>query len=213
MSLDAVSRREALTLVEKLGAVRGRMLALDRALTQRKEGVAWRFGISQDADKFFRDADADSDVDRFLSDRTERDLNAAQGEMIALFRDAAIWLKKYAPQEVPPPSLRERIANAVRTFLCRFFPALKQDADRKMIPVVEKAKKKHLPDTDEQSEKVASGETATDAAAASGESPKSREKLWIPLDLLSAGKPVNLQCRLVKPDVRVKRIGQKMRRS
>lgn len=190
--LDAVPRLEALKLIEKLGAVRGRMLALDHALTQRKEGVRWTFGIGDNADKFSRNADADSDVDQFLSERTKRDLENAQGEMISLFRDAAKWLEKYAPEELPPPPMRERIANAALTFLGRFFPALKRDADRKMIPVVRKAQEKHLPDRNELPEKVANGETANDAAAGSGESPKSREKLRIPLDLLDAGKPGNL---------------------
>ena len=126
--LDAVPRREALELIAKLGAVRARMLELNHALTQRREGVRWRVGIGDNADSTFRDAD--SDVDQFLSGAAERDLNAAQGEMISLFRDAAIWLEKYAPEESPPPSVRERITNALQTFFSRFFPALKQDADR-----------------------------------------------------------------------------------
>lgn len=192
VSLDAVPRREALALIEKLGAVRGRMLALDRALTQRREGVPWRFGIGDNADKFSRDADADSDVDQFLSGRTERDLQAAQSEMISLFRDAAKWLKKYAPEEASPPSVRERTASALQTFLGRFFPVLKQDADRKMIPVVEKTGKNETQTGNELPEKVTDGETSTDTAAGSGESPKSREKLRIPLELLKAGKPANL---------------------
>lgn len=172
-------RREALELIAKLGAVRGRMLELDRALAQRREGARWRFGLGDGADSSFRDAD--SDVDRFLSGATERDLNAAQGEMISLFRDAANWLKKYAPEEVPPPSLRER----VRTFLGGFFPALKPDTDTKMIPVVRKAEEKHWSDNVEPSEKVANAELP-DAT------PKSREKLRLPLDLLEAGKSENL---------------------
>lgn len=172
-------RREALELIAKLGAVRGRMLELDRALTQRREGIRWRFGIGDDADSNFRDAD--SDVDRFLSGATERDLNAAQSEMVSLFRDAANWLKKYAPEEVPPPSLRER----VRTFLGKFFPTLKPNVDTKMIPVVRKAEEKHWSDNAEPSEKVANAELP-DAT------PKSREKLRLPLDLLDAGKAENL---------------------
>ena len=191
-SLDAAQRMEAMKLMERIGAVRARMLELDRALTQRKEGVRWRFGIGTGADKDFRDAAADSEIDRFLSDATERDLNAAQSEMISLFRDATIWLKKYAPEEVPPPSVRERIANAVRTFLEKLFHVLKRDADRNLMPVVEKTEKNENPATPEPPEKVAGDGTATDAAAASGESPKSREKLRIPLDLLSAGKPENI---------------------
>ena len=75
-------------------------------------------------------------------------------------------------------------------FLCGV--SLKPDDDPKMIPVVEKAEKKHLPDKYEPPEKVADSETQTDAAAGSGEPPKSREKLRIPLDLLTPGKPVNL---------------------
>lgn len=187
--LDAAPRREALELIASLGAVRVRMLELDRALTQRKEGVHWQFGIG-DTRAAFRDAD--SDVDRFLSGATERDLNAAQSEMISLFHEAANWLKKYEPEEVPPPSFRERVAGALKTFFGRFFPALKQDADRKMIPVVEKTEKNESPVNNEPSEKVADSETPTDAAAASVESPKTPEKLRIPLDLLQAGKPVNL---------------------
>ena len=192
VSLEAMPRMEALGLIEKMGAVRGRMLALDRALTQRREGVLWRFGMSQSDDKFFRDADVDSDVDRFLSERTERDLNAAQSEMVSLFRDAAKWLQKYAPEEVPPPPFWKGAADTLRTFLCGFFPALKRDAERELIPVVEKTGKNENQAGSEPPEKVADGETPTDAAAASGESPKSREKLRIPLGLLQAGKPVNL---------------------
>ena len=174
-------RREAMALIEKLGAVRVRMAELDRALTQRREGVRWRFGIGDNADHRFRDAAADSDIDRFLSGATERDLNAAQGEMISLFRDAAKWLKKYAPEEVPPPTLRE----CVRTFFGKLFPSLNRDADRKMIPVVEKAEKKHLSDKIELPEKITDAEAAADSG-------KSREKLRIPLDFLNAGKPEHL---------------------
>lgn len=192
VELDAAPRREALEVIAKLGAVRGRMLELDHALTQHKEGVHWRFGIGGNTDNGFRDADADSDIDRFLSERTEHDLNATQGEMISLFRDAANWLKKYAPEESPPPSTHERITGAARTFFSRFFPALKRDDDRKMIPVVRKAQEKHLSDKDKPPEKVTDAETPTDTAAGSGESPKSREKLRIPLNLLNAGKPGNL---------------------
>ncbi|MBR4545015.1 MAG: hypothetical protein IKO14_03440 [Oscillibacter sp.] len=97
VTLAPAPRREALELIVKLGAVRGRMLELDRALTQHKEGVPWKFGIGEKADNAFRDAD--SDIDRFLSERTGRDLNAAQSEMISLFREAVIWLEKYAPEE------------------------------------------------------------------------------------------------------------------
>lgn len=177
-ALAPAPRREALELIAKLGAVRARMAEVDRALTQRKEGVPWKFGIGADAENAFRDAAADSEIDRFLSDATERDLTAAQSEMISLFRGAAEWLEKYAPEEVPPPPLRER----VRTFLGRFFPALKPDADRKMIAVVRKAEEKHLPDNPEPPEKVTDAEAAAD-------SPKIRERLRIPLDLLDAGKP------------------------
>ena len=118
VTLAPAPRREALELIAKLGAVREKMSELDRALTRRREGVQWQIGIGRENDRILRNADADSDVDRFLSDATERDLTAAQSEMISLFRDAAIWLEKYAPEEVPPPPLRER----VRTFLGRFFP-------------------------------------------------------------------------------------------
>ncbi|MBR0280968.1 MAG: hypothetical protein IJQ81_05155, partial [Oscillibacter sp.] len=180
VTLAPAPRREALELIAKLGAVRARMAELDRALTQRKEGVPWKFGIGANAENAFRDAAADSDVDRFLSDATERDLTAAQSEMISLFRGAAKWLEKYAPEEVPPPPLWKRI----RTFLGRFFPALKPDADRKMVAVVRKAEEKHLSDNPEPPEKVTDAEAAAD-------SPKSREKLRIPLDLLEAGKPEN----------------------
>ena len=192
VTLAPAPRREALELIAKLGAVRARMSELDRALTQRKEGVPWKFGIGQDKNPVFRDAAADSDVDRFLSDATERDLTAAQSEMISLFREAENWLKKYAPEEPPTPPFRKIAADALRTFLGRFFPALKRDADRKMIPVVIKTEKNESQTNSETPEKVADGETPTDAAAASGENSKSREKLRIPLDLLQAGKPVNL---------------------
>ena len=178
VTLAPAPRREALETIEKLGAVRARMLELDRALTQRKTGVQWQIGIGRENDRILRDAAADSDVDRFLSDATERDLTAAQSEMIFLFRDAAIWLEKYAPEEVPPPPLRER----VRTFLGRFFPALKPDADRKMVALVRKAEEKRLSDNPEPPEKVTDAEAAAD-------SPKIRERLRIPLDLLDAGKP------------------------
>ena len=181
VTLAPAPRREALETIEKLGAVRARMLELDRALTQRKTGVQWQIGIGRENDRILRDAAADSDVDRFLSDATERDLTAAQSEMISLFRDAAIWLEKYAPEEVPPPPLRER----VRTFLGRFFPILNRAADTKMQPVVRKASATDLPDNPEPPEKVADA----GAAAGSGESAKPREKLRIPLDLLEAGKP------------------------
>ena len=185
LALNAAPRREALELIAKLGAVRERMSELDRALTRRREGVGWQFRIgNSDADAF---RDADSDVDQYLSERTKRDLDAAQGEMILLFRDAADWLKKYAPEEAPPPSIRERAAETMKTFFGRFFPALKQADDTKMLPVVRKAQEKHLPDNSEPSEKVTEGETSTDAAADSGESPKTREKLRIPLDLLARG--------------------------
>ena len=187
--LAPAPRREAMELIAKLGAVRVKMLELDRALTQRREGIRWHFGIGQDGDKVLRDADADSDVDRFLSDATERDLNAAQGEMISLFRDAANWLKKYAPEEAPPPPLHHRIAAALLTFAGRFFPALNRNADAKMIPVVIKAKETHLSDNSELPEKVASDETPTEAAAGFL---KSREKLQIPIDLLKPGKSESL---------------------
>ena len=124
-SLAPAPRQEALELIARLSAVRARMLELDRALTQRREGVPWKFGIGQDKNPVFRDAAADSDVDRFLSNATERDLNVAQSEMISLFREAANWLKKYAPEETPPTPFRERAADALRTFLGRFFPALR----------------------------------------------------------------------------------------
>ena len=192
VELEAVPRREALELIAKLGAVRERMLGLNRALTQRREGTHWRFGIAGSSDDTFYDAAEGSVVDQFLFNATESDLTIAQSEMISLFRDVANWLEKYVPREPPPPSVRERITNRVRTFFSRFFPALKPDDDRKMIPVVEKAEKKHLSDKDEPSEKVAGDETQTDTTAGSGESPKSREKLRISLDLLNAGKPGNL---------------------
>ena len=180
-SFDAAQRLEAMKLMERIGAVRARMLELDRALTQRKEGVRWRFGIGTGADKDFRDAAADSEIDRFLSDATERDLNAAQGEMISLFREAANWLEKYAPEEVPPLSLRER----VRTFFSGFFPALKRDDAPKQIAVVRKTEEKRLPGESEPPEKVANDEPPEPQ-------PKSPEKLRIPLDLLEAGKPGNV---------------------
>ena len=190
LALNAAPRREALELIVKLGTVREKMSELDRALMRRREGVGWRFGIGDEADNAFRDAD--SDVDQYLSERTKRDLNAAQGEMISLFRDAANWLKKYAPEEAPPPSFRERAAAAFGTFAGRFFPALKQGDDQKLIPVVRKTEKNESQTNHELPEKVADSETPTDTAAASGENSKSREKLRIPLDLLQAGKPANL---------------------
>lgn len=190
-SFGAVERMEAMKLMERIGAIRARMLELDRALTQRREGVRWRVGISGNADKDFRDAAIDSELDRFLSDATERDLNAAQGEMVSLFRDAANWLKKYAPEEVPPPPVRVRLINAVRTFLGKFFPALRPDDACKQIPVVEKTEKKRLPGGSEPPEKVADGETPESADAPDGGNRKGREKLRIPLDLLDAGKPGN----------------------
>ncbi len=182
IELDSGPRREALELIASLEAVRRRISALDRALTQRRSGVRWQFGIGiatdADADNGFRDADEDSDVDKFLSDATQRDLDAAHGEMISLFRDAANWLEKYAPEEVPPPSVRERIA----TFVGGIFLRLKRGADLKMVPVVRKTPEKRLSDNSEPSEKVADAETPDPA-------PKSREKLRLPLDLLQAGKP------------------------
>lgn len=180
-SFDAAQRLEAMKLMERIGAVRARMLELDRALTQRKEGVRWRFGIGTGAEKDFRDAAADSEVDRFLSDATERDLNAAQGEMVSLFREAANWLEKYAPEEVPPPSLLER----ARTFFSRFFPALKRNETPKQIAVVRKTEEKRLPGEIEPPEKVADDEPPDPQ-------PKSPQKLRIPLELLNAGKPGNV---------------------
>lgn len=188
-NFGAVERLEAMKLMERIGAIRARMLELDRALTQRREGVRWRFGIGNAADRDFRDAAADSEVDRFLSDATERDLQAAQGEMISLFRDAQKWLEKYAPEEAPPPRLRERLIHAVRTFAGKFFPALKPDGACKQKAVVEKTEKKRLPGESETPKKVADGETAESADAQSGGNPKSREKLRLPLGLLDAGKP------------------------
>ena len=138
VELEVVPRREALELIAKLGAVRERMLGLNRALTKRREGTHWRFGIAGSADDTFCDAAEGSVVDQFLFNATESDLTIAQSEMISLFRDVANWLEKYAPEESPPPSVRERITNAARTFLGRFFPALKLDNDRKQIAVVRK---------------------------------------------------------------------------
>lgn len=190
-SLQAVERLEAMKLMERIGAVRARMLELDRALMQRKEGVRWRVGISGNADKDFRDAAIDSELDRFLSDATERDLQTAQGEMVSLFRNAQKWLEKYAPEETPPPPARVRLIHAVRTFAGRFFPALKPNDACKQMAVVRKSEEKRISEGSEPPGKVADGETPESADAPSGGNPKSREKLRIPLDLLDAGKPGN----------------------
>ena len=48
--LDAEPRREALELIAKLDVVREKMLELDRALTQRREGARWQFRIGDEAD-------------------------------------------------------------------------------------------------------------------------------------------------------------------
>ena len=132
----------------------------------------WQFGIGGNDGYALRDASDGSEIDSFLSFATGLELDDAIREMISLFRDAAKWLEKYAPEEVPPPTFREKVAAALRTFLGKVFPALKQADEEKMLPVVEKAEKKHLPDNSEPSEKVASDETPTDTAADSGESPR-----------------------------------------
>lgn len=177
IELDSGPRQEAMELIMSLEAVRRRISALDRALLQRRSGVRWRFGIGTDADDDFRDADEDSEVDQFLSDRTRRELDAAQGEMISLFRAAANWLEKYAPEEVPPPSAHKRIA----TFAAGIFRRLKRGPSPFFLPVVRKTEEKRLSDKSEPSEKVADAETPS-------ETPKSPEKLRLPLDLLTAGK-------------------------
>ena len=86
-------------------------------------------------------------------------LQAAQGEMVSLFRDAAKWLEKYAPEEVPPPPVRVRLINAVRTFLGKFFPALKPDDACKQKAVVLKSEEKRISEGSEPPGKVADGET------------------------------------------------------
>ena len=63
VEFDAAPRREALELIAKLGAVRGRMLELNRALTQRREGTHWRFGIAGSADEARTGTEAAYDYD------------------------------------------------------------------------------------------------------------------------------------------------------
>ena len=52
-------------------------------------------------------------------------------------------------------SFQECRTDAFETFLCHFFPALKQGDGRKMIPVVRKTDEKGMSDKDEPPEKVA----------------------------------------------------------
>lgn len=184
--LDAGPRREAMELIAKLGAVRERMSELDRALTQCEGGDRWRVGIGDG--KF---QDADSSVCDFLEERAKRNLEAANGEMISLFRNAAIWLEKYAPQDPPPLTLRERVGETLITIIAWLFRALKLGDLPFFENVVEKTRKNEKEGYPELPEKVANADADSDVFSPSSENQKTGKKLRIPLDLLKAGKTEN----------------------